>query len=139
MMPNRLTRLLGVALALAAFAIAVSGCGSSEKPEYCSDVSDLEGSVEELHSVNLESGALPTVQADLKKIQTNTNAVVASAKQDFPAETSALKSSVSTLSTAINQLPSAPTPAELLALGSAVEGAVTAANELSSATESACD
>lgn len=118
---------------------AVTGCGGSSKPAYCSNVSDLQGSVDELSSVQLESGALSTLQADLAKVQTNANAVVSSAKQDFPSETSALKSSVSSLAATVNQLPSSPTPQQLLALTSEIASAVTAAKELTSATESACE
>lgn len=128
-----------VALVLAALAVAVGACGGSSKPDYCSNVSDLQGSVEELGSVELESGALATLQADLEKVQSNANAVVSSAKQDFPSETSALKSSVSSLATAVDQLAPTPTPQELVGVAAAIEPAVTAANELESATESACE
>jgi hypothetical protein len=128
-----------VALAFVAAALVVGGCGSSSKPEYCSKVSDLEGSVEELKGVEIESGTLATLEADLKKVQSNANEVVASAKQDFPNETSALKTSVSGLSTATQELAAAPTPQELLALAPKVSGVVLAAEELSSATKSACE
>lgn len=126
-------------MALLALALFSIGCGDSSKPDYCSNVSDLQGSVDELSSVKLESGAVETLKADLEKIQTNANAVVSSAKQDFPNETSALKSSVSDLSARVNQLPAAPTPQQLLGLGSEIKTTVTAAQELSSATESACE
>jgi hypothetical protein len=39
--------------------------------------------------VQLNSDAVSTVQTDLQKIQTNADAVVSSAKQDFPSQTSA--------------------------------------------------
>jgi len=128
-----------VALALLVLALLAVGCGGSSKPDYCSNVSDLQGSVDELGSVKLESGAVETLKADLEKIQTNANAVVSSAKQDFPSETSALKSSVSELSAAVSQLPSAPTPQQVIGLGSEIKTTATAAQELSSATESACE
>ena len=133
----RLTLIVSVALAAAA-SLAV-GCGSDDKPDYCSDVSDLQQSVEDLKNVQLESGVLSTLQTDLQKIQTNADAVVSSAKQDFPNETSAVKSSVSTLSNAIEQLPSSPTAQQLAALVPDIDSTVTAAQNLSSATKSACD
>ena len=115
-------------------------CGSSSsKPEYCSNVSNLEGSVEELKGLELQSGVAATLEADLKKVQTGADEVVASAKSDFPSETSAVKSSVSSLSTATQELSAAPSPQELVALGTKVSGVVTATEELSSATESACE
>jgi capsule polysaccharide export protein KpsE/RkpR len=126
-------------LALVAIALVAVGCGSSSKPEYCSDVSDLEGSVEELKGVELQSGALATLEADLKKVQTNANEVVSSAKQDFPSQTSAVKTSVSSLSTATRELAAAPAPQELVDLAAKVKSVALAAEELSSATESACE
>ena len=130
-----LPALVALAIFLSLFAAA---CGSS-KPDYCSNVSDLEGSVEELGSVKLESGALETVQTDLEEIRTNADNVVSSAKEDFPSETSAVKSSVSSLAAEIEALPPAPTAQQLVALGAGVQRTVTASEELSSATESACD
>lgn len=139
LMNTRLRMMLVISMALAAVALLAAGCGGSSKPDYCSNVSDLEGSIAEIKGIELEGGAISTLQADLEKVKTNADAVVSSAKQDFPSETSALKSSVSSLSTTVNQLPATPTPQQLLALTSGIESTVTAAKELSSATESACE
>ena len=134
---NRVT--LIVPLALAAAALVAAGCGSDSKPDYCSNVSDLQQSVDDLKNVQLNSSTLTTLQTDVQKVQTNADAVVSSAKQDFPSETSALKSSVSTLSTTIQQLPPSPTAQQLLAVAPQISSTVTAAKNLSSATKSACD
>jgi hypothetical protein len=130
---------LMVVLALSGAAVIAAGCGSDDKPAYCSDVSDLKQSVEDLRNVQLNSDALSTLQTALQKIQSNANAVVTSAKQDFPSETSALESSVSSLSTAIKQLPSSPTPKQLTSLVPEISGIVTTAKNLENATSSACD
>ena len=137
-MKARLPVMLILALALAAVALAVAGCGSS-KPDYCSDVSNLQQSVDDLGNIQLQSGALSTLQTDLQKVQTNANAVVTSAKADFPSQTSALKSSVTSLSNSIKQLPASPTAQQLLPLTVEINSVVTAAKNLSSATSSACD
>ena len=127
-----------VLVALAA-ALVATGCGGSDKPAYCSDVSDLQSSVDTLKSVQLQSGVLSTLQTDLQAVQTNADAVVSSAKADFPSQTSALESSVSNLSSAIQKLPSSPTPQQLAALVPKISSTVTAAQGLQSATSSACD
>jgi hypothetical protein len=129
-------RILAVAMATAA--LVAAGCGSS-KPAYCSNVSDLQQSVDNLKSVQLQSGALSTLQTDLQTVQSNANAVVSSAKADFPSQTSALESSVSSLSTTVKKLPSSPTAQQLLPLAPEISGVVTAAQDFSSATSSACD
>jgi hypothetical protein len=126
-------------VALAVAALAAAGCGSSSKPAYCSNVTDLENSVNSLKSVSLGSDTVSTLKTDLQKVQTNANAVVSSAKQDFPSQTSALQSSVSALLNSINALPPSPTPQQLLPLAPQVASAVSAADGLKSATSSACD
>ena len=138
-MKVRLQVVLTLAVALAAAALVAAGCGSSSKPAYCSNVSDLQQSVTDLKSLQLNSAVVSTLQTDLQKVQSNANAVVSSAKQDFPNQTSALESSVSTLSTSVKQLPPSPTPQQLLPLVPQVNSVVTAAQGLSSATSSACD
>jgi hypothetical protein len=125
-------------LPVLALLLLASACGSS-KPDYCSNVSDLEGSVEELGNVKLESGALETVRKDLAEVRGNANAVVSSAKSDFPNETSALESAVAKLATEVERLPPSPTAHQLVALGAAVQSTVTATEDFSNATESACD
>ena len=130
---------LVLTLASAAVASLTAGCGDSDKPDYCSNVSDLQQSVDDLKNAQLEIGALSTLQTELQEVQADANAVVSSANQDFPSETSALKSSVSSLSSAIERLPSSPTAEELAALAPDISRTVTAATDLSSATESACD
>ncbi len=128
-----------VPVALAAVVLVAVGCGGDDKPAYCSNVSALQQSVTDLKDVQLESGALSTLQTDLQTVQTNADAVVSSAKADFPSETSALESSVSSLSTAIQKLPSSATPQQLAALVPKITSTVTAAQDLQSATSSACD
>ena len=107
-MKVRLHVVLTLAVALAAAALVAAGCGGSDKPAYCSNVSDLQQSVSDLKSVQPNSAIVSTLQTDLQKVQSNANAVVSSAKQDFPNQTSALESSVSSLSTSIKQLPAVP-------------------------------
>jgi outer membrane murein-binding lipoprotein Lpp len=129
-----------VSLALAAGALMAAGCGGDDKLDYCSDVSDLQSSVDELKSVDLGgTDTLSTVQTDVEAIQSDANAVVSSAKADFPDETSALESSVSTLSTSVKELPASPTAEQLLSLGPQIASTVSAADNLKSATSSACD
>ena len=131
--------MLIVPVALAAVALVAAGCGGSDKPAYCSNVSDLQSSVDTLKSVELQSGVLSTLQTDLEAVRTNTDAVVSSAKADFPNETSALQSSVSRLATTIQKLPSSPTPQQLAPLVPKIDSTVTAAQDFQSATSSACD
>ncbi len=127
------------ALVLAAAALIVVGCGGDDKPDYCSNVSDLQSSVDDLKNVDLGTDTLATVKTDLGTIQSDADAVVSSAKADFPDQTSALESSVSTLSDSVKALPASPTAQQLLALAPQISSTVNAAGDLKSATSSACD
>ena len=138
-MKVRLHAALILAMAVAAAALVAAGCGGSSKPDYCSKVSDLQQSVNDLKGVQLQSGALSTIQTDVQKVQSNATAVVSSAKQDFPSQTSALQSSVSTLSATINALPQSPTAQQLVPLVPQIRSVGTASQDLSNATNSACD
>lgn len=131
--------ILIVPLVLAAAALVAVGCGSSSKPAYCSNVTDLQNSVNSLKSVQLGSNTVSTLRTDLQKVQSNANAVVSSAKQDFPSQTSALESSVTSLSTSVKALPPAPTRQQLVPIKAEVASTVSAADSLKSATSSACD
>ena len=92
-----------VIAAVALFAAA--GCGgSSSKPAYCSDRSTLQSDVQGL-SVPTSSSDISGLQSQLATIQSDATALVSSAKSDFPSETSAITSSVDTLSSAVKAPP----------------------------------
>ncbi len=138
-MSRQTTRLLFIPVVLAAVALVAAGCGSSSKPAYCSDVTNLQNSVNSLKNVQLQSGAVSTLKTDVQKVQSDANAVVSSAKQDFPSQTSALQSSVSSLSTSVQALPASPTAQQLVPIAAEIASTVSAADNLKSATSSACD
>jgi hypothetical protein len=133
-------RLLAVAALSATAFGALAGCGgsSSDKPAYCSDRSNLKDSVSGLTGVDLKSGGVSALQSQLQKVASDARALAASAKSDFPDETSAITSSVSKLSTALAALSSSPSPQQLLAVASDVSGVTSAFKSFSSATSSDC-
>lgn len=125
-----------VALLAIAPTVAVSGCG---KPQYCSDRSNLEQSVKGIGDVKLlQSGGLKNLQAQLQKVESDARALAGSAKSDFASQTKAIESSVSTLKTDVQQLPSSPTPAQLSRVVSDVKAVGTAFGDFKDATSSKC-
>ncbi len=60
------------------------------------------------------------------------------AKTDFPSETSAIKSSVDTLSSAVKALPSNPSAKHMSPLAADAAGVVTSVKSFSDATSSKC-
>jgi len=112
--------------------VALTGCGSS-KPSYCSDRSKLESSIKGLTSSRIS--ALPSQAAT---IGSDATALVNSAKGDFPNETSAIKTSVSALETAVKALPSNPSATQIAALAPSAAAAVSAVNNFVTTTKSKC-
>jgi hypothetical protein len=123
-----------LALALTA---AVAGCGSS-KPAYCTNVANLKSSVKALPSTNVVQNGVSSLESAVTKVQTNAQAVVSSAKSDFPNETTALKNSVDTLSTTVKQAVSSPSASTLAQIPAQVSAVVTAAKNLENSTSSKC-
>ena len=105
-----------IATVAAGTLIALAGCGSSSKPAYCSDRTNLENSVKNLPSVTSSSG-VSGLKSQINTIVSDANAVVSSAKSDFPSQTSAVKTSVDALQTAVKALPSSPSASQIAAIG----------------------
>jgi hypothetical protein len=116
--------------------IALGGCGSS-KPAYCSSRSSLENSIKGLTSLNLSSG-LSGLQAQLQKIQGDAKALVSSAKSDFPSQTSAITSSLDSLTGAVKSIPSSPSAAQIAAIASNAATVVNSVKSFTDATSSKC-
>ena len=71
-------------------------------------------------------------------LQTEANKMVSSAKSDFPQQTSAMKSSVNALESAIKALPSSPTASDYVNLAVQAGSAVSSVSDFVSATDSKC-
>jgi hypothetical protein len=128
----------GLATCLAALGlVAVTGCGGSSKPSYCTNRANLQSSVKGLTDLSVSSG-LSGLQTQISKIQSDADALVSSAKSDFPNETSAIKSSVDTLTTTVKAFPSSPSAADIATLGKQAASAVTAVENFYNSTKSKC-
>jgi hypothetical protein len=134
--PGRRRALLAACIAVLGI-LAATGCGSSGKPAYCTSRANLESSIKGLTDLNVSSG-LSGLQAQLAKIQSDANALVSSAKGDFPNETSAIKASVSALADTIKAFPSSPSANEIATLARQATGAVTAVQNFYNSTSSKC-
>jgi len=118
--------------------VALSACGGSDKPGYCADRSQLESSIKDLANLSPSNG-LSGLQAQLRTIERDANALVASARSDFPSETKAIETSLEALSSDVRTLPSSPSATQIAALASDASGVVSAVRGFADATASACD
>ena len=125
-----------VAVLTAVALVAVAGCGSS-KPAYCSDRTNLENSIKNLPSVTSSSG-ISGLQTQLKTIESDATSLVSAAKSDFPSETSAVKSSVDALQSAVKALPSSPSSVQIAEIAADASNVVSSVNSFSNASKSKC-
>jgi len=125
-----------VALVAVAGVVAMTGCGSS-KPAYCTDRTNLENSIKGLSHPDLSNG-LSSLEAQVKKIESNATTLVNSAKSDFPTETSAITSSVDALKSAVTQLASDHSAANIAAVTADAASVVKSVKSFTDATSSKC-
>lgn len=134
----RAARHLAIAAVAVLALIAAPGCGGDSKPAYCSDRSSLENDVKALPGL-IKSGDLSGAKTQVSTIEADAKAVADSAKSDFPTETEAVTSSVTTLKSAISGLPSSPSASDIAALAVDAATTVSAVKDFTSATKSKCD
>lgn len=135
---SRWSTLCASVVALALAGLLVSACGSSSKPSYCSSVSSLEKSVQNLSSINILQNGASGLTTALQKIENNAKSVVSDAKSDFPTQTSDVTSSLNALSTSVKQLSGTPSPSTVAKIGKQVGASVTAIKNFANATKSKC-
>jgi hypothetical protein len=131
----------GVTGLLAAVAVAavLSACGGSSKPSYCDQTANLKKSVQDLGNVNVVQGGTNALTSALSSVSSNANAVVSSAKSDFPDQTAAISSSIDTLKKSAQSLASSPTqPAVIAQVPGQISAVVTSVQDFSSATSDKC-
>jgi hypothetical protein len=123
-------------LAITALAIVLPGCG---KPSYCSKVSDLKRSVQQIRHIDPLSTGSTSVVHTVNGIEKNTNAAITAAKSDFPKETQALSSSYAALNGTVTQVSGGRTSrANLTTLAVQAAAFANAVDDFKTATNSKC-
>jgi hypothetical protein len=118
--------------------LALGACGGGDQPGYCADRASLQSSIADLRNLSPSDG-LSGLEARLRTIQSDAQALVASARSDFPDETSAIGTSVDTLARDVRALPSNPSTAQIGALARDASNVVSAVSGFVDATKSECD
>ena len=132
-------RTLSATLAVGAVA-ALSACGGSDKPAYCSDVSDFKDAVSELTNVQVVENGVSELTAAVDKVETSGQTLVSSAKSEFAPQTSALEGSLTALSATSKQLANPQTAkAALAAVPAEVQAVKTSFDALSNSVKTKCD
>jgi hypothetical protein len=131
---RRLALVPAAALVLSGLA---AGCSSS-KPAYCTDADQLKTSVQDLGNVNIDVHDLSSVDTAVSKVQADAEKFAADAKSAYPSQTTALKTSLSSLETAVKSAMGQPSVTTVAAVVSSVTQVKTAADTVQSAVKGTC-
>jgi hypothetical protein len=114
-----------------------AGCSSS-KPAYCTDADQLKTSVQDLGNVNINVHDLSSVNTAVSKVQADATTFASDAKSAYPSQTTALKTSLSSLETAVKSAMAQPSLTTVAAVASSVTQVKTAADNLQTAANGKC-
>jgi hypothetical protein len=123
--------------AVLVLATLATGCSSS-KPAYCTDASQLKTSVHDLGNVTVNVNDLSSVNTAVSKVQTNAKTFVADVKSAYPSQTTTLKTSLSSLETAVKSAMAQPSVTTVAAVVSSVTQVKTAADNAQTAVKGKC-
>lgn len=89
---------------------STSPASSSDKPAYCTSLSNLQQSVDALKSVDVKKSGTDALKSAVAQVQMNATTVVDDARGEFETQTAALKASVDTLSGSVKGSRALPPP-----------------------------
>ena len=130
--------LLAVAACGSGGSTSTSSASTSSRPAYCSDRTSLQNSVKGLTSLNASAG-MSGLESRAKKVQSSANRLANATKNDFPRQSSALKSSITALENSVRALASNPSATNIGNVSKDAENVVTSARNLVNATNSKCN
>jgi hypothetical protein len=125
------------ALVLATLATGCSS-SSSSKPAYCTAASQLKTSVHELGNITINVHDLSSVNTAVSKVQADATKFASEAKSAYPSQTTALKTSVSSLDSAVKSAMAQPSLTTVAAVVSSVSQVKTAADNAQTAVKGKC-
>ena len=128
------------ALSLTGAALFV-GCGSS-KPAYCTQVANLEKSVQALEKVELSPSNVSELTTAFESVSKSAKELESALKSEFSTQTSAIKSSIGALENTAKQVSSATSTSAKAQAAAPIPGEIEAlrkaTTEIQEVTESKC-
>ena len=128
-------------------ALLAAGCGSSASSStaavpstsvLCADAAAVHASVDKLKNVTVAKGMANEITADLNDVKTALTTFVDDAHGQFEAETSALKSALANLKTAVGDLAAHPSGSTVSGVKAARSEVTKAAQDLLAAVDPSC-
>ncbi|HET7489216.1 MAG TPA: hypothetical protein VFJ85_14895 [Acidimicrobiales bacterium] len=129
---------IALVLAALAFAVLLAACSNDSKPAVCTDVDNIQKTVDDLKNVKPEAGALGNIQSELTTLKQQFGILRTDAKSQFQTETTALSASLDSLSSAVDAAKANPSLSTLAPVGTALAGVKDTGQSLVSAVKGTC-
>ena len=119
---------------------STSAAAATSPPDavLCADAAALRASLDKLTHVKVGKGTVSEITADLNEVKANLAAFVNHAQGQWQAQTSALKSALAALSTAVGNLAASPSTSAVSGVVTALGAVSTAAQNLLAAVNTRC-
>jgi hypothetical protein len=104
----------------------------------CQDAADLRTSLHNLTHSKVSTGGVTELKSNLAQVHTDLTALITHAKGEWQTQTSALKSALTTLQTAISDLSSSPSASTVAGVATALRGVAAAGGSLLTAVGTRC-
>lgn len=124
--------------AVASAALVLGGCGGSSKPAVCGKREALKTAVNNLTSVNPLTDGTDEVKSRVSAVQTAFNDLASAAGDKYSTQVSAVKSSASTLAADVKALSGSDRATAIAALPTDAKAVTDNLNTLLAAVQSAC-
>lgn len=112
--------------------------GAAAPAPYCTALTNLESSIKALAGPEVVHHGTSALEANFEKVKQNAEAVLDATRSEFPSQSAALKSSVDTLASTVEQIAHAPSAALIARLPGQVSSVATQAKNLRAAASSKC-
>jgi hypothetical protein len=117
---------------------AASAAASASDSALCADAATLRTSLDNLRNINVGTGAVSQIRANLSDVSTALTTLVSNAHGQWQAQTSALSTALSKLGTAVSDLAAHPGASTVSGAVTAIRGVTTAGQNLLAALNTTC-
>jgi hypothetical protein len=123
-------------------AVLLSGCGSSSKPAYCTQVNNFKESVKTLEGAELSPTNLTTIKTDIEKVGTSAKELKSAVKTEFAPQIKSLEGAVEALEATAKSVASSPSTSSIVnaisSAGTQIEAVKKAGTEVQEVTDKKC-
>lgn len=137
MMRSRPVRYLAATAVLAA-SFTVAGCSEDDPPAVCADVDALKASVAEVTDLEIDRGALSTLQESLAQVRSDLGKVRDDAKDEYAVEIDAVAAAAESVSSSLEVATTSPSAQAIADIGASVRAVGASLSALEDAVGSTC-